>query len=70
VPDGALESICFLFSLLALICAIVFFWKDRRVAGFAFLVAFIISFSAVINQRIVLSTGVLGLTVEHYTGNK
>jgi hypothetical protein len=67
---GALEAVCFLFSLLALFFAGVFFWNDRRVAGLAFLVVFIISFSAVLNQRIVFSSSVLGLTVEHYTANK
>ena len=67
---GALETICFLFSLLALFCAGVFFWSDRRLAGLAFLVVFIISFSAVLNQRIVFSSSVLGLTVERYTANK
>jgi hypothetical protein len=67
---GAVEAVCFLFSMMALFFAGIFFWNDRRVAGLAFLVVFIISFSAVLNQRIVFSSSVLGLTVEHYTASK
>jgi uncharacterized membrane protein YhaH (DUF805 family) len=66
---GALDVVCLLFSLLALACACVFFLHDRRIAGFAFLVVFIISFSAVLNQKIIFSS-VIGLSVERQSASK
>jgi hypothetical protein len=53
VTNGIVEIVSIFFSFLALAWAILFFWKDRKTAGFALLVAFILSFSAVLNQRIV-----------------
>lgn len=52
------------FSFLALTASGIFFWSEQKVAGFAFLVAFIVSFSAVLNQRVILSSAVVGVTVE------
>jgi asparagine N-glycosylation enzyme membrane subunit Stt3 len=66
VTNGIVEIVSIFFSFLALAWAILFFWKDRKTAGFALLVAFILSFSAVLNQRIVFSGGLIGLTVERY----
>jgi hypothetical protein len=59
-----LEAVSLALSLLALIGAGVFFWSDKKVAGFAFLVAFVIAFSAVLHQKVVLSSAMIGVTVE------
>lgn len=58
------EGASLLFSFFALFCAALFFWTERKAAGFAFLVAFVVSFSAVLSQRVVLSSAVVGVTVE------
>lgn len=52
------------FSFLTLFAAGAFFWREKKVAGFAFMVAFIVSFSAVLGQRVVFSSAVVGVTVE------
>jgi hypothetical protein len=52
------------FSFLALFGAGAFFWNDKKMAGFAFLVAFVIALAGVSHQRIVLSSFVLGVVVE------
>lgn len=66
MTDGFIGLISVFFSFLALVCATMFFWKDRKLAGFAFLVVFIVSFSAVLKRKVVFSSSVVGLTVERY----
>lgn len=61
------ESAALVFSLLALVGAAAFFWRKEKIAGFAFLVAFIVSISAVLGQRVVFSSAVIGVTVERGT---
>jgi hypothetical protein len=58
------EAVALVFSLFVLLGAGAFFWSEKKVAGFAFLVAFIVSFSAVLGQRVVLSSAIVGVTVE------
>jgi hypothetical protein len=58
------------FSFLSLLGAGAFFWIEKKIAGFAFLVAFIVSFSAMLHQRVVLTSAVVGVTVEHQTPTK
>jgi hypothetical protein len=58
------EAVSLAFSFLALVTAGAFFWRENKVAGLAFLVAFVVSFSAVLGQRVVLSSAVIGVTVE------
>jgi ABC-type cobalamin transport system permease subunit len=58
------EALAFGFSFAALLGAGIFFWRDKKVAGFAFLVAFIVAFAAVLHQRVVLSSAVIGVSVE------
>lgn len=60
----ALEAVSSALSLLALTGAGIFFWRDKKAAGFAFLLAFVIASSAVLHQRVVLSSVMIGVTVE------
>jgi hypothetical protein len=62
--NSAIAAVSFGFSFAALLGAGIFFWRDKTVAGFAFLVAFIIALASVLNQRVVLSSAVVGLSVE------
>jgi pilus assembly protein TadC len=52
------------FALLALLAAGAFFWVGKNVAGFAFIAAFIISLTGVLQQRVVFSSAMVGLMVE------
>jgi hypothetical protein len=60
----ALEAASLGFSLLELFGAATFFWGDKKIAGVAFLVAFVVSFSAVLQQKVVLSSLVMAVSVE------
>lgn len=59
-----IEIVSFAFSLLSLVAATVFFWRKDKAAGFAFLAIFVIAFTAVLHQRVTLSSAVIGLSVE------
>jgi len=52
------------FAFFAIVGAAAFFWVEKKVAGFAFLVAFIVALASVSHQRVVVSSLVLGVTVE------
>ena len=52
-------------SLLTLFAAGAFFWRDKKIAGVAFLVAFVVALASVSQQRIVFSSFVGGITVEN-----
>lgn len=58
------------FSFLSLLGAGAFFWIGKKIAGFAFLVVFVVSFSAVLHQRVVLTSAIVGVTVERSSQNK
>lgn len=65
-----LEAASLCFSFLALFGAGAFFWRDKKIAGFAFLVAFVVSFSAVLQQRVVLSSIIVGVSVERNSSER
>jgi multisubunit Na+/H+ antiporter MnhG subunit len=52
------------FAFLALFGAGIFFWRQRTIAGLAFLVAFIIALASVSQQHVVFSSALIGLSVE------
>lgn len=52
------------FAFLALAGASFFFWCEKNLAGSAFLVAFIVALAGVSQQRVVLSSALIGVTVE------
>jgi hypothetical protein len=58
------DLIALVFAFLGIIGAAAFFWVEKNVAGFAFLVAFIIALASVSHQRVVFSSIILGVTVE------
>ena len=65
-----LEAVSLTFSFIALLAAGTFFWREKKIAGFAFLVAFIVSFSAVLGQRVVLSSAIIGVIVERNVSDR
>jgi len=65
-----LEAVSSVLSLLSLIGAGIFFWSDKKVAGLGFLLAFVIASSAVLHQRVVLSSAMIGVTVERMSSAK
>jgi hypothetical protein len=60
----AVDMLGLTFAFLALMGAGIFFWRQRVVAGLAFLVAFIVALAGVSQQRVVFSSAVLGVGVE------
>ena len=58
------DTFALIFAFLALCGTGFFFWTEKKVAGFAFLVAFIVALTTVSQQRVVLSSFVVGVTVE------
>jgi hypothetical protein len=52
------------FAFAAFAAAAGFFWHGRNVAGFAFLAALMIALAGLLQQRVVFSSAVVGLTVE------
>ena len=52
------------FALLALVGAAFFFWVEKTIAGFAFIVAFVLALAGAFEQRVVLSSSFVGMTIE------
>jgi hypothetical protein len=61
---SSIDMLGLIFAFLSLVGAAFFFWRHRTIAGFAFLVAFIVALSGVSRQRVVLSSAVIGVSVE------
>lgn len=60
----SVEILGLTFAFLALVGASFFFWREKNLAGSAFLVAFIVALAGVSQQRVVLSSVLIGVTVE------
>jgi hypothetical protein len=58
------DYLVLLFAFAAFIAAAGFFWYGKNVAGFAFIAALIIVLAGILQQRVVFSSAVVGLTVE------
>lgn len=59
-----IEVVGWSFALLALTGASVFFWREKKTAGFSFVVVFIVLLAGVSQKRVVLTSAILGLTLE------
>ena len=53
-----------IFAFMALCGTGFFFYLEKKAAGFAFLVAFIVALATVSQQRVILSSFFVGVTVE------
>jgi hypothetical protein len=61
---NSVDYLSLLFAFAAFVAAVGFFWCRRNVAGFAFMAALIIVLAGLLQQRVVFSSGVIGLVVE------
>lgn len=52
------------FAFVSLIGAAIFFWREKKVAGFAFVIVFIVILAGISERRVVLTSAMLGLTLE------
>lgn len=52
------------FAFVSLTGAAVFFWREKKIAGFAFIIVFIVVLAGVSERRVVLTSAMLGLTLE------
>ena len=52
------------FASLSLLGAVVFFWRGEKLAGFTFTIVFMVVLASTSEKRIVLSSAMLGLTLE------
>jgi hypothetical protein len=52
-------------AFIPLVGAALFFWHEKRLAGLSFTIAFIIVLAGVSEKRVVLTSAMLGLTLEH-----
>jgi hypothetical protein len=57
-----------LFALMALTGAAVFFWRGQKIAGFAFSIVFMVVLASTAEKRIVLHSAMLGITLESDRG--
>lgn len=58
------NSIGWIFASVALAGAAIFFWREKKIAGFAFIIVFIVVLAGVSEKRVVLTSAMLGLTLE------
>lgn len=65
--NSFVEIVAVIASFLALSGAAAFFTFEKKLAGSAFLVAFVVAFSALVGQRVVFSSALVGVTVEKNT---
>jgi hypothetical protein len=66
---ASVDVIGLCFAFMGLSGAGLFFWREKKVAGFAFLVAFLVALASVSQQRIVLSSLAVAITVEKKSEN-
>jgi O-antigen ligase len=53
------------FAFISLAGAAVFFWREKKIAGLAFIIVFIVVLAGVSEKRVVLTSAMLGITLEH-----
>jgi hypothetical protein len=53
-----------IFASISLLGAVVFFWRSEKLAGFTFTIVFMVVLASTSEKRIVLSSVMLGLTLE------
>jgi hypothetical protein len=51
-------------AFVPLVGAALFFWYDKKIAGLSFLIAFVVVLAGVSEKRVVLTSAMLGLTLE------
>lgn len=59
-----LEVVGWLFAFVSLLGAAVFFWHEMKVAGFSFVIVFIVVVAGISEKRVVLSSAMLAFTLE------
>ena len=59
-----IDLIGWILAFVSLSGAAVFFWREKKVAGFAFVIVFIVVLAGVSEKRVVLRSAMLGLTLE------
>ena len=52
------------FAFVSLAGAAIFFWREKKIAGFAFIIVFIVVLAGVSEKRVVLTSAMLGITLE------
>jgi hypothetical protein len=57
-----------IFASVALVAAAIFFWRRKKIAGFAFTIVFIVILAGASEKRIVLTSALLGVTLESDRG--
>ena len=53
-----------MFAFASLTGAAVFFWREKKIAGFAFITVFIVVLAGVSEKRVVLTSAMLGIILE------
>jgi hypothetical protein len=55
------------FAFVSLIAAALFFWREKKIAGFAFIIVFVVVLAGISEKRLVLTSAMIGLTFERDT---
>ena len=70
----ASSILSWIFASIALFGAVAFFWRGQKLAGLTFTIVFIVVLVSNSEKRIVLSSAMLGLTLEsdrsHLSSNR
>lgn len=51
-------------EFVSLAAAVLFFWREKKIAGLSFVIVFIVVLAGVSEKRVVLSSAMLGITFE------
>jgi hypothetical protein len=51
-------------EFVSLAAAVLFFWREKKIAGLSFVIVFIVVLAGVCEKRVVLSSAMLGITFE------
>jgi hypothetical protein len=52
-------------AFISLAGSAVFFWRQQKIAGLSFVIVFIVVLAGVSEKRVVLTSAMLGITLEH-----
>jgi hypothetical protein len=58
------------FALISLVGAAVFFWREKKIAGFSFIIVFIVILAGVSEKRVVLTSAMLEITLERDSNSR
>ena len=59
-----IDVVSLAFAFVSLSGAAVFFWREKKLAGFAFIIVFIVILAGASEKRLVLTSAMVGLTLE------